>query len=119
MEQLKIREKGLTTAEAEKKLKECGQNVLEVSKKKSAIGMFLAQFNDFIIWVLIGATILSGLMGEVADAVTIIIIVIMNAILGFVQEFKTEKSLEELKRLASPTAKVIRDGSIKVVNAED
>lgn len=119
MEQLKIREKGLTTAEAEKKLKECGQNVLEVRKKKSAIGMFLAQFNDFIIWVLIGATILSGLMGEVADAVTIIIIVIMNAILGFVQEFKTEKSLEELKRLASPTAKVIRDGSIKVVNAED
>ncbi|CDM68774.1 calcium-translocating P-type ATPase, PMCA-type [Clostridium bornimense] len=119
MEQLKIREKGLTTAEAEKKLKECGHNVLEVSKRKSAIGMFLAQFNDFIIWVLIGATILSGLMGEVADAVTIIIIVIMNAILGFVQEFKTEKSLEELKRLASPTAKVIRDGSIKVVNAED
>ena len=119
MEQLKIREKGLTTVEAEKKLKECGHNVLEVSKKKSAIGMFLAQFNDFIIWVLIGATILSGLMGEVADAVTIIIIVIMNAILGFVQEFKTEKSLEELKRLASPTAKVIRDGAIKVVNAED
>ena len=76
MEQLKIREKGLTTVEAEEKLKECGHNVLEVSKKKSAIGMFLAQFNDFIIWVLIGATILSGLMGEVADAVTIIIIVI-------------------------------------------
>lgn len=58
-------------------------------------------------------------MGERADAITILIIVIMNAILGFVQEFKTEKSLEALNELSSPTAKVIRDSSVKVINAEE
>lgn len=79
----------------------------------------MEQFNDFIIWVLIVATAISGFMGEKADAITILIIVIMNAILGFVQEFKTEKSLEALNELSSPTAKVIRDSSVKVINAEE
>ena len=110
--------RGLTNAEVERKLKEYGPNSIQKKKKISSLKIFLEQFNDFIIWVLIGATILSAFMGEKADAITIIIIVIMNAVLGFIQEYKTEKSLEALKSLAAPTAKTIRDEEVKVVNAE-
>ena len=110
---------GLSSREAERRLKKYGHNILEKKKKKSALKIFLSQFNDFIVWVLIIATIISGFIGEKADAITILIIVVMNAILGFIQEFKTEKSLEALKELAAPTAKVIRDNTIKVINAED
>ena len=109
---------GLTSQEAEKKLQKYGLNQIEKKKKISPLMIFLAQFNDFIVWVLIGATVISGLMGEKADAITIVIIVIMNGILGFIQEFKTEKSLEALKDLAAPTAKVVRDGVVKVISSE-
>lgn len=111
-------EKGLTKNEAEKRLKTYGLNQLENKKKVSPLKIFLSQFNDFIVWVLIAATIISGVIGEKADAITILIIVIMNSILGFIQEFKTEKSLEALKKLAAPTSKVIRDGKVEVINAE-
>lgn len=110
--------RGLTNAEVEKALKENGPNTLKNKKKVSYIKIFLEQFNDFIIWVLIAATVLSAFIGEKADAITIIIIVVMNAILGFIQEYRTEKSLEALKNLAAPTAKVIRNDEIKVINAE-
>ena len=109
--------RGLTTKEAEKRIKNYGLNELKHKKKTSPILIFLSQFNDFIVWVLIGATVISGIMGDKADAVTILIIVVVNAILGFVQEYKTEKSLEALKELAAPTCKVIRDGSLKVINS--
>jgi len=111
--------KGLTKNEAEKRLKTYGFNQLENKKSISPIKIFLSQFNDFIVWVLIAATVISGVMGEKADAITILIIVIMNSILGFIQEYKTEKSLEALKKLAAPTSKVIRDGKIEVINAEN
>ena len=68
---------------------------------------------------LIVATVISGIMGDKADAVTILIIVFVNAVLGFVQEFKTEKSLEALQELAAPTCKVIRDGSLKVITSRN
>ncbi len=109
--------RGLTKDEVEKKIKQFGLNVLQSKEKISALKIFLSQFNDFIIWVLIGATIISGIMGDLADAITILIIVFMNAILGFVQEFKTEKSLEALKEMAAPTAKVIRNGKVEIVNS--
>lgn len=110
--------KGLTKNDAEKRLKTYGLNQLENKKRISPVKIFLAQFNDFIVWVLIAATVISGFMGEKADAITIFIIIIMNAILGFIQEYKTEKSLEALKKLAAPTSKVIRDGKVQVINAE-
>ncbi|KGK86124.1 calcium-translocating P-type ATPase, PMCA-type [Clostridium sp. HMP27] len=109
---------GLDSLEAQRRLTRYGPNKLESKEKISPIKIFLQQFNDFIVWILIAATIISGIMGEKADAITILIIVIMNGILGFIQEFKTEKSLEALNQLASPTAKVIRDGVLKVLNAE-
>ena len=109
---------GITSKEAEERLKKYGLNQLEKKKSLSRLKIFLSQFNDFIVWVLIGATIISGLMGERADAITILIIIVMNAILGFIQEFKTERSLEALKQLAAPTAKVYRDNMVKVISAE-
>ncbi|MCY6959625.1 calcium-translocating P-type ATPase, SERCA-type [Clostridium brassicae] len=109
---------GLTTDEANRRLQQYGLNTLKKKKKISPIKIFFEQFNDFIIWVLLAATIISAFMGEKADSITIVIIVITNAILGFAQEYKTEKSLEALKQLAAPTAKVIRDNEIKVLNGE-
>ena len=111
--------RGLTTKEAKERIEKFGLNEITEKKKVSAIKILLQQFNDFIIWVLIGATIISGLMGDVADAITIFVIVVINGILGFVQEFKTEKSLDALKSLAAPTCKVLRDGNIKVINANE
>jgi Ca2+-transporting ATPase len=108
---------GLTSQQAETRIKKYGLNKLENKKKISPVRIFLSQFNDFITWVLIAATLISGLMGEKADAITIFIIVIMNGVLGFIQEYKTEKSLEALGRLAAPTAKVIRNGGVAVINA--
>lgn len=109
--------RGLSKHEVEKRLNEFGTNELQNKKGVSPIKIFLSQFNDLFTWILIGATIISGILGDRADAITIIIIVIMNAILGFIQEFKTEKSLEQLKKLSAPTAKVIRDGVIQVINS--
>ena len=108
---------GLSTKEAEKRQKNYGLNEISHKKKSSPIVIFLSQFNDFIVWVLIAATVISGLMGDTADAVTILIIVVVNAIMGFIQEYRTEKSLEALKELAAPTCKVIRDGVLKVINS--
>lgn len=109
--------KGLSTKEAQKRIEKFGLNELQHKKKTSALKIFLSQFNDFIVWVLIAATIISGIIGDKADAITILIIIFVNAILGFIQEFRTEKSLEALKDLAAPTCKVLRDGSIQIINS--
>nr|WP_207713797.1 calcium-translocating P-type ATPase, PMCA-type [Clostridium saccharobutylicum] len=108
---------GLSTKEAEKRIEKFGFNELQHHKKASAFKIFLSQFNNFIVWVLIAATIISGIIGDRADAITILIIVVINSILGFIQEFKTEKSLEALKDLAAPTCKVLRDSSIQIINS--
>ncbi|KHD38281.1 ATPase [Clostridium acetobutylicum] len=108
---------GLSEEEAKRLQKKYGYNTIQKKKNISMVKIFLSQFNDVMIWVLIAATIISGLMGEKADALTIIVIIIMNAIIGFVQEFKTEKSLEALKKLTAPTTKVIRNGSIRIMDA--
>ena len=107
--------KGLSTSEARKRQEQYGLNEITRENKTSAIKIFLSQFNDFITWVLLGATVISGLMGDTADAITICVIVFLNAILGFIQEFRTEKSLDALKAMASPTCKVVRDGNVKVI----
>lgn len=111
--------RGLSTKDVEKRLSKYGYNELEAKKKTSAFKILIAQLNDFMTWVLLGATLISGLMGEKADAITILIIVLINALLGFVQEFKTEKSLEALQNLASPTAKVFRNGVVVTVDARE
>jgi P-type Ca2+ transporter type 2C len=110
---------GLTKNKVKRLFYKYGPNTLKSKKKISKFKILISQFNDFIIWVLITATVISGIMGSKEEAFTIMIIVIMNGILGFIQEYKTEKSLEELKKMAAPTAKVIRDGQIEVIDAEN
>lgn len=79
--------------------------------------LLLNQFKDFMVLVLMGATLVSGLLGEYLDAITIIAIILLNGVLGFVQEFRAERSLRALKQLSAPTAKVIRGGKQEVLPA--
>ncbi|MDE7097848.1 MAG: cation-translocating P-type ATPase [Ruminococcus sp.] len=109
---------GLTEKEASARLKTDGLNILEEKKKTSAVKIFAGQFKDVMVMILLGATIISVLVGEVSDAVTIILIVLLNAILGFIQEYRTEHTLEALKSMTSPTAKCYRDGRLKEIEAE-
>lgn len=109
---------GLTEKEASARLKTDGLNILEEKKKTSAIKIFAGQFKDVMVMILLGATVISVLVGEVSDAVTIILIVLLNAILGFIQEYRTEHTLEALKSMTSPTAKCYRDGRLKEIEAE-
>lgn len=107
--------KGLSRGEVYRRLEKYGPNELKERGRKTVFQMFLEQFKDFMIIVLIAAAIVSGLLGEITDAFIILLIVVLNAVLGVVQESKAEKSLEALKKMASPTAKVIRDGMPDVV----
>jgi len=106
---------GLTSQESQGRLNKYGPNQLKEAKKYSALRILFGQFEDFIIWVLIGAAIVSGFLKEWVDALAIIAIVILNAILGFIQEYRAEKSLAALKKLSSPTSKVVRDRRHEVI----
>ena len=116
---------GLTEEEASKRLKEYGKNKLEDKKKEGIIIKFLKQFNDFMIIILIVASIISAVMakvegtGDYIESVIIIAIVVFNAIMGLVQENKAEKSLEALKKMSAPVAKVIRSGKEMIIPGED
>ncbi len=101
---------GLSSDEAQKRLAEYGPNELAEGKKRSPVMMFLDQFRDFMIIVLIIAAVISGFVGDIADTIAIIVIVVLNAIVGFVQEYRAEKAMEALKKMAAPAATVIRDG---------
>lgn len=109
---------GLTEKEASARLKTEGANVLEDKKKTSAAKIFVNQFKDVMVMILLAATVVSVLLGEVSDAVTIILIVLLNAVLGFIQEYRTEHTLEALKSMSAPTAKCYRDGRLKEIEAE-
>lgn len=113
------KDKGLTSAEAAKRLAENGPNAFAEQKKKTVIGCFFSQINDPMIYILLVATAISIFLKEYADAVIIIAIVLLNAVIGVIQEFKAEKSLDALKKLSSPVALVRRDGNISEVQAAD
>ena len=110
--------KGLSTIQAEKILERDGPNILAESKKAGRLAIFAGQFKDLMVLILLAATGFSLLMGEIWDAIIIIIIVILNACLGFYQEYRTEKTLEALKKIAAPTARVYRDGRLVTLAAE-
>jgi Ca2+-transporting ATPase len=105
-------EHGLTTEEAEERLKKFGRNELPEGKKESIFQKFISQFKNFLIIILIFASIVSAVFGEYIDASVILAIVILNAILGVVQEQRAENALEKVKKLASPVSTVLRDGRI-------
>ncbi len=110
--------KGLSTAEAEKILKRDGENKLAEEKKSNPLAIFGGQFKDTMVLILLAATAVSVVMGEYWDALTITVIVILNAALGFIQEYRTEKTLEALKKFAAPQAQVYRDGKLISISAE-
>ena len=110
IEELRSSRQGLSEHEARKRLEEYGFNVLMEKKKKTLFMMFLDQFKDFMILVLIGAAVISGMIGDLTDTVAIVVIVVLNATIGFVQEYRAEQAMAALKRMAAPTATVIREG---------
>ena len=112
-------DKGLSHSETEDRLKKYGHNQLEEKEGVSPIMLFLGQFNDFIVWVLVAAAIVSGFMGEWVDAMAIIAIVIINAIIGFIQEFRAEKSLVALQKMSAPFSKVMRNGEAHSIPSQD
>ncbi|MGB9613095.1 MAG: cation-translocating P-type ATPase, partial [Candidatus Margulisiibacteriota bacterium] len=110
---------GLSSEEAARRLLKFGPNKLKEIKKRTALAMFLDQFKDFMILVLLAAAIISGFIGEPVDTIAIIVIVILNAVIGFIQEYRAEKAIAALKEMTAPTATVIREGSSKNIPASE
>ena len=110
LDKLGVTSEGLSSQQADSLLEKHGKNVLEESKKKSVFQVFLSQFADLMVIILIIAAIVSMFSGSVESTIVIFAVITLNAILGTVQHVKAEKSLESLKSLSSPSAKVIRDG---------
>ncbi|MGD9041501.1 MAG: HAD-IC family P-type ATPase, partial [Desulfobacteraceae bacterium] len=111
--------KGLTSSEAEQRLRNFGKNILEEKEKISPVKIFIEQFNSPVLWILLGALIISFLMHEKIDAIVILAILTINAIIGFIQEFHAEKGIEALKKLASLRTLVIRDGTEQEIDSSE
>lgn len=111
--------KGLDTESAKERLEKYGPNELKEEKGRSFFKKLLAQFSDFLVLILIAAALVSFFIGETQDAIVILAIVVVNAMLGIYQEGKAEKALDALKKMASPTAKVIRDGKTIEVDSRE
>lgn len=110
---------GLSHAEAENRLKKFGFNQLEEKEGISPFLLFVGQFNNVIVWILMVAAIVSGFLGEWVDALAILAIVVINAVIGFIQEFRAEKSLAALQKMAAPFSRVLRGGEIHSVSSRE
>lgn len=111
-------DQGLTEEEAAARRERYGANELSAGRRVSPITLFLNQFKDFMVLILAGATLVSGMLGEYLDSITIIAIILLNGVLGFIQEFRAERSLSALKQLSAPTAKVMRSGTVTHIPAK-
>lgn len=110
---------GLTAVQVEERLARYGRNELEQARQRPLWRIFLDQFADFMIVVLVVAAVISGGIGELQDTLAIIAILVLNAVVGFVQEYRAERALDALKRIAAPTATVLRGGERRTVAARD
>ena len=108
---------GLEPGEARARLARLGPNVIEEGRRVSPLAILASQFQDFMVLVLLGATAVSAVMGEYKDVAAILAIVIINAVLGFIQEFRAERALAALARLSAPRARVVRGGRVQSVDA--
>jgi Ca2+-transporting ATPase len=117
--ELKVDPKGLSGEEAERRIEEFGYNELKEKKRVTPFQIFLRQFKDVFVLMLIAATVISFLIGETVDAVTIAVIVILNSVVGFVQEYRSEKAMEAMKKLTAPKAHVMRNGDETIVDARE
>lgn len=116
---LKTSEEGLSEEEARRRLERYGFNELKEMKRKTPLQTFIEQFKDMLIVILIVAALIAALLGEIVDAAAILVIVVLNAVLGFVQEYRAERALEALKELAAPQARVLREGKEMRVPAKE
>ena len=112
-------ETGLDSSQVLENRQKYGENKLAEKKKKSAFQIFLEQFKDFLVIILIIAAIISAITGDLESTIVILVVISMNAILGTVQTLKAEKSLDNLKKLSAPNAKVLRDGESKVIPSDE
>jgi len=119
IEEMQSSLQGLTSEEAGRRLEKYGPNELKEKKKKTAFMMFLDQFRDFMILVLIAAAIISGIIGEPSDTIAIAVIVVLNAAIGFIQEYRAEKAIAALKKMSAPSVTVIRDGVHANISASE
>ncbi|WP_338850776.1 calcium-transporting P-type ATPase, PMR1-type [Clostridium perfringens] len=120
LQELDVDEKnGLSSTEALRRLEKYGKNKLETKKKKTLFKQFLSQLKDVMIYILIIAAMISAFLGEISDALIILLVIIINAVIGVIQESKAEKALDALKELSTPKALVKRDGSLKEILSED
>src|SRR5512139_3431363 len=108
---------GLTAEAAAARLQQAGSNVLLEAGRRSPLVMLASQFTDFMIVVLIAAAVIAGIVGEPQDAIAIVVIVFLNGTIGFVQEYRAERAMAALKQMASPQARVIRDGQAGLIDA--
>jgi Ca2+-transporting ATPase len=108
---------GLAGEAASARLERLGPNVLHEAGRRHPLVMLASQFTDFMILVLIAAAVIAGVIGEPQDAIAIVVIVFLNGIIGFVQEFRAERAMAALKQMASPQARVIRDGQSALIDA--
>jgi Ca2+-transporting ATPase len=115
--ELQTSPEGLSKNKLKVKHQKYGLNVLKEKDKKTTFMMFLDQFRDFMIIVLIAAAAVSGVIGELSDTIAIIVIVILNAVIGFIQEYRAEKAMAALKQMAAPFAVVIREGRVSEIPA--
>lgn len=109
--------RGQSEREAESKLRQHGENILKGQRPKSPVALFLSQFKDILILILAAATLFSVLAGQMTEAVTIISIMLLNAVMGFIQEYRTEKTLQSLKNMTAPVARVWREGKKQTLPA--
>lgn len=116
---LKTSENGLTEKEAKDRLTIYGPNAIKEERRKSAGALFAKQFKEPLIIILLAATTISAIIGELVDALVIVAIVALAAIVGFVQEYKSEKAIEALKKMAAATCRVIRDGEEKLIDVSE
>lgn len=110
---------GLSSEEAKLRLEKYGPNKLKAKPKKSILALFFAQLKDMLIYVLLGATLITFVIGEYVDAIIILLVVILNAVIGVVQEYKAGKAIEALQKMTTPRSLVRRDGEVKEVNSEE
>ena len=110
---------GLSAHEAQQRLQREGSNELPEAPPLSLVKLFFSQFTSVIVWVLIGAAVISGLLEDWLDAAAILAIVLLNGLLGFVQEFRAERSLAALRKMSVATARVIRDGVLRSIPARE
>ncbi|MBR5328576.1 MAG: cation-translocating P-type ATPase [Firmicutes bacterium] len=113
------KEQGLSAREHERRLSSNGKNVLEQRKKISPVMIFFRQFTDFMVMILLAAAVASAAMGETVDALMVAAIIVLNSVLGFIQEYRAERSLESLQKLTEDEARVLIGGELKIKKAED